>query len=361
MKSLSQIDELKSLYDVAVIGAGPAGLCAAVTAATHGLDVLVVDENVEIGGQIYRGLRAASANRRRILGSTYTQGDRLLQEFCEAPCDYLPGGVAWMATRGLDLGISKSQRSRVIQSRRLILATGAYERPFPISGWSLPGVLTVGAAQSLLKASGMVPAGRFVIAGTGPLLWLFASQVLAAGRSPVAILDTTPGGLRWELSAALPAFLTSRYFPAGMGLIRRVRSRVPVFRGVTRLSADGVERVSGVTFQCSEGPPKSIDVDTLLLHQGIVPNAQLLMAAGCATKWNEAQACWEPAVDSWGESSIESIAIAGDGAGIAGAEAAGLRGRLCGLDAACKLGRLSAGRRDDEAKPLRRQLEVLAR
>ena len=232
MKQLSDLDELKPVYDVAVVGAGPGGMAAAAAAAANDLDIIVLDENPDVGGQIYRGLRTSPSNRRQILGSTYTRGDELIREFTEATAEYLSEAAVWMATRSLELGVSKAGRSRVIKARRIILATGAFERAFPIPGWTLPGVLTVGGAQGLLKSSGLAPLGRFVLAGTGPLLWLFASQILSGGHAPVAILDTTRRSRQLWMSTALPGFLTSEYFPAAIKLIRQVSANVRVIRGV---------------------------------------------------------------------------------------------------------------------------------
>jgi NADPH-dependent 2,4-dienoyl-CoA reductase/sulfur reductase-like enzyme len=337
-------------------------MAAAATAAAYGLDVVVLDENPDIGGQIYRGLRTSPADRRRMLGPTYTMGDELMREFARAPCDYLPRAVVWMASRSLEIGVSTSGRSRVIRSRRIILATGAFERPFPIAGWTLPGVLTVGAAQCLLKSSGVAPLGRFVLAGTGPLLWLFASQILSSGHAPVAILDTTRNSRHLWASTAWAGFVASGYFPAALKLIRHVTAKVPVIRGVTLLAAEGRAAVSRVTYRRGGArPPRSIDVDHLLVHQGVAPNAHLPAAAGCATRWNERQACWDPVTDPWGETSIESIAIAGDGAGILGAESASRSGRLCGLNAACQLGRIDRIARDRAAAAIRRELRRFAR
>jgi len=160
---------------------------------------------------------------------------------------------------------------------------------------------------------------------------------------------------------ALPGFVTSKYFPAAVKLIRHVSAKIPVIRGVTMLAAEGRAAVSRVTYRRGERPSQSIDVDHLLLHQGVAPNAQLSIAAGCAIRWSESQACWHPGIDPWGETSIESISIAGDGAGILGAESASRSGRLCGLNAACKLGRIDPLARDRAAAPLRRELARFAR
>jgi thioredoxin reductase len=361
MRQLASLDVLKPVYDVAVVGAGPGGMAAAAAAAAYDLEVVVLDESPDIGGQIYRGLRTSPAERRRLLGASYTSGDELLREFARAHTDYLPGAMVWMASRSLDLGVSTSGRSRIIRARRIILATGALERPFPIPGWTMPGVMTVGAAQVLLKSAGAAPLGRFVLAGTGPLLWLYASQILSSGRAPVAILDTTPRSRYVAASTALPGFVASPYFAAAIKLMRHVRAHVPVMRGVTMLAAGGRASVSHVTYRRAADAPRSIDVDHLLLHQGVVPNAQLPIAAGCKTRWNERLACWDTLIDPWGDTSIEAIALAGDGGGILGAESASRSGRLCGLNAACQLGRIDPAVRDRAAAPLRRELKRLAR
>ena len=104
----------------------------------------------------------------------------------------MPGATVWSVTRDREIGISIGGEARILRAERIILATGALERPFPIPGWTLPGVMTAGAAQILLKSSGLLPEGRVVLAGGGPLLWLLAWQYLNAGKVPDLILDTTP-------------------------------------------------------------------------------------------------------------------------------------------------------------------------
>src|ERR1700681_3835365 len=111
----------------------------------------------------------------------------------------------------------------MIEARRVIIATGSQERPFPIPGWTLPGVMTAGGAQTALKAQGLVPSGRTVMAGNGPLLWLLAAQILRAGGKIDAILDTSSklNGLRAAMH--LPDFLLSPYFRKGLALLREVK------------------------------------------------------------------------------------------------------------------------------------------
>ncbi|MCC7276358.1 MAG: (2Fe-2S)-binding protein, partial [Alphaproteobacteria bacterium] len=216
-------------------------------------------------------------------------------------------------------------------------------------------VMGAGAGQVLLKSAGLVPSGRVVLAGLGPLLYLVAAQYLRAGVAIAALLETTPRGNRWPAAAHLPAFLASDYYAKGRRLLAEVRRRVRWVGLVETLRAEGSDRLEAVAFGRA-GERETIPADLLLLHQGVVPNVNLAMAAGCAHEWDEAQLCFVPVVDAWGESSLPGIAIAGDGAGIGGAGSAEHRGRLAALAAAHALGRLSSARRDWEAPRHRRAL-----
>jgi bacterioferritin-associated ferredoxin len=208
--------------------------------------------------------------------------------------------------------------------------------------------MSCGAAQILLTSSGLAARGPVVLAGTGPLFWLIAAQYLRAGAPIAALLDTTP---RENWTAALPhlpAFLASPYLAKGWRLLREVRRRVKVIRAAS-LAALGDDRVSEVAWRDSGGAEHRLPVDTLLLHQGVAPNVNLALSIGCEHRWDATQICFRPVLDEWGASTVGGIAIAGDGAGIAGALAAEHRGRLAGLAAAHRLGRIDAVRLEREA------------
>jgi thioredoxin reductase/bacterioferritin-associated ferredoxin len=314
-------------YDVVVIGAGPAGLAAAATSAKAGLSTLLLDENAGPGGQVWRAIASTPVIERDCLGADYWAGGDLVEEMRASGAEIVQRATVWSLDRNLEIGVSVGGASAFIKARRVIVATGALERPFPIPGWTLPGVMTAGAAQTMLKSSALVPDGRTVIAGQGPLLWLLAAQILRLGGRIDRILDATE---RRNYLSALPhafAFLTSPYFAKGLALMREVRAKVPVVSAVSELAAAGDGQLATVSYVAG-GRRETMPADLLLLHQGVVPNVNLAMAAGVEHRWDERQLCWSPVLDLNGGSSIDGIAIAGDGAGIGGAEAAVFRGRI---------------------------------
>ena len=159
---------IRSPVDLAIVGAGPAGLAAAVTAATHGLRVAVIDEQPEPGGQIYRGIESVSAQRPAhlaLLGADYAAGLELVKAFRASGAEYLPQTSVWQIDASRNVFTRSNGRAERIAAKQVLIATGAMERPVPIPGWTLPGVMTCGAAQTLLKSTGAVPDGRFVLAG----------------------------------------------------------------------------------------------------------------------------------------------------------------------------------------------------
>jgi NADPH-dependent 2,4-dienoyl-CoA reductase/sulfur reductase-like enzyme len=323
-------------YDVVVIGAGPAGLAATATAAGAGLSTLLLDENAGPGGQVWRAIDSTPVKTRALLGADYWSGAETVQAAQTSGAEIIHRATVWSLDRNLEIGVSIGGGSAFIGADRVIIATGAQERPFPIPGWTLPGVMTAGAAQTMLKSSGLVPDGRTVIAGQGPLLWLLAAQILRLGGRIDRVLDTTA---RSNYLAALPhafAFMTSPYFPKGLALMREVRAKVPVISGVTELAAAGNGKLASVSYVAG-GQRETVPADLLLLHQGVVPNVNLAMAAGIDHRWDELQLCWSPVLDADGNTSVAGIAIAGDGAGIGGAQAAVYRGHIAARAAIAKL------------------------
>jgi len=314
-------------YDALVVGAGPAGLAAATTLARAGRSVAVFDEQPTPGGQVHRAVAAVPESRRALLAPDYARGREAVEAFLASGAHHIGQASVWSAAPGR-VGVTVGGVAHLVEGDAVVLATGAYERPFPIPGWTLPGVLSGGGAQTLLKASGLVPEGRTVIAGSGPLVWLLAWQYLRCGLTVDAILDSTPAGNRWRAAPHLAGFLASPYPVKGLELLRAVRRSVRVVRGVSALEAVGEDRVSALRYRVGAGAWVEMGVDTLLLHQGVVPAIELAASAGIRQRWDRDQLCWHPEVDAMGRTPLAGLYLAGDGTGIAGAEAAALSGEL---------------------------------
>ncbi|BDG72158.1 NAD(P)/FAD-dependent oxidoreductase [Roseomonas fluvialis] len=321
------------IHDLAIIGAGPAGMAAAVEARACGLSVVVVDEGANPGGQVFRAAEAAAADP--AVGPEIAPGLPLIGAFRASGADHRAGTTLWHLDpdEGL-LSLADAQSVYEAQARRILLATGAQERPVPIPGWTLPGVMTAGAAQIMLKTTGAVPAGSAVLAGQGPLVWLLAVQLARAGAPPLVLeTRTTP------VVAALAQgglWAGRRVLLKGALLVAEARRRgVRVLRGVRALRAEGTGRVERIAWEGGSAP-----CDLLLLHEGVIPQTHVSRAIGLDHAWDAAQQCWRPVADGFGASSHGRIAVAGDGAGIGGWEAAVAAGRLAALDAARRLGRL---------------------
>jgi NADPH-dependent 2,4-dienoyl-CoA reductase/sulfur reductase-like enzyme len=337
--------------ELAIVGAGPAGMAAAALAAEVGLDTILVDEQHSPGGQIYRGVERARPDS--LFGPDYLAGGRLVAAMRASGVEYRPATTVWHLDPDGTLYLIAGDCSDMVRARRILLATGAIERPVPIPGWILPGVMTVGAAQILLKTADLVPMGRAVLAGQGPLLSLFAMQLARAGAPPVAILETTP-------SANYPQALVAlrRRWPGLRPLLKGVslalaarRAGIPLRRDVRGLRAIGRDSLERVVWEGGETA-----ADHLLLHEGVIPNIQVSLALQLRHEWDDDQLCWRPALDPWGQTSLPCIAVAGDAGGIAGAEAARLAGQLAALDAAMLLGRIGEPERDRRAGTIRAAL-----
>ena len=329
--------------DLAIVGAGAAGMAAAATASELGLNTVVLDEQPEPGGQIYRGIERLAATRPQHLGwlgPDYAAGLELTRAFRKARIDYLDSAQVWQVEPEGRLFFRRNGASGILTAKKVLIAPGAMERPMPVPGWTLPGVLTCGAAQTLLKANGLAPNGRFVLAGCGPLLLLLAVQLTRAGVKPAAILETTFN--RWSALPHLPGFLALRgYFGKGLAMLRELKAAgVVIHKGVTHLAMRGDTQVREIEFACG-GEAHCERVDLVFLHQGVVPNGNLAWSINLAHDWNEAQRCFHPRLDTWGRSSVPAISVAGDAGGIVGAKGAQAMGRVAALAAAMDLGKLT--------------------
>ncbi len=258
--------------DLIVIGAGPAGMSAAVEATVRGLSVVVLDEQGSAGGQIYRNVQQADAHQRRVLGSDYEAGAQLVAEFLQCGARFLSGAAIWQVTPERQVHFLIEGRAQILQGRHVLIATGAFERPMPIPGWTLPGVMTAGAGQILLKNAALVPQGPVVLAGCGPLLYLLAVQYLRAGVAIEALVDTSGTGdlvRAWrEVPSALPGW---RDLLKGLQLLATLkRAGVRHFRNARNFRVEGQEHAQALSFECGSRS-WTLPASLVLLHQGWSP------------------------------------------------------------------------------------------
>jgi len=340
-----------------VIGAGPAGMAAAATASELGLRVALVDEQPRPGGQIYRNVGFVDPSVKTLLGPDYAAGHALVERLGRANVDVHVGALVWDIDEDRIVTLHKSGQSERLRAPHLLVATGALERPSPIRGWTLPGVMNAGAAQIALKSGPSVPDGRIVLAGTGPLLLLVACQLLSAGAKVTALVETAPRTNFVPALRALPGALrTPGLLLKGLRMLAKLRlSGVAWYRQATELAIDGDWRAREFRFR-HDGREVILPADVVLLHHGVVPNSQLTRLLCLEHKWDAAQLAWRPSRDAWGLTALDGVWIAGDGGGIEGARAAEASGTLAALGIAYTFGRINDVERESRARGWRKML-----
>lgn len=344
-------------YDLIVIGAGPAGMAAAAVAAEQGLKVAILDEQSRPGGQIYRNVGIAANEVKTLLGADYASGGELVDRLKRSEVEIFDRTLVWGLSEDRTVSLLRAGRAMQIRASHVVIATGAMERPSPLPGWTLPGVMNAGAAQIALKSGPSVPEGKIVLAGTGPLLLLVARQLLAAGADLEALVETAPRS-NWAVAMRLlpQALRAPKPLLKGMKMLAALRSSgVAWYRHATELVAEGDTKVRALRF-IHHGKAVRVPADVLLLHHGVVPNNQLTRLLRLEHRWSDAQLCWHPVVDEWGATSIDGVWIAGDGKGIDGARAAEASGTLTALRIAHAVDRLSDADFNDRTRHWRRSL-----
>ncbi len=351
--------ESKSIkeIDVCILGAGPAGMKAAMVCSDNGAKVILLDEQPSPGGQIYRAVSNQGQRFTKILGTDYQQGFELTKKLYASKVEYVSEATVWRIDSDRSIYWSKSGKAYQIKAKRIIIATGAIERPFPFEGWTLPGVMTAGAGQIMLKTSGLV-AKNAILVGTGPLLYLLAVQMLKAGQPPIALVDTID--IKAYLKSARylrNALGGANYIIKGLGLMNTLRKAgIKHYTGATEIAAFGTDEVESLKFR-SRRTSYQINCNVVLSHIGVVPNVQLSRAMGIEHTWDERQYCWRPKLDEFNNTSIKGISIAGDGSGIGGAKTSEFQGELSGIEALYQLQLIDENTHKTEASKLKRLIE----
>jgi NADPH-dependent 2,4-dienoyl-CoA reductase/sulfur reductase-like enzyme len=319
---------------VIIVGAGPAGVRCAETLVAAGLRPTVVDENRRDGGQIYRRQPDNFTRPYAKLYGTEAGRAQSLHESFDAlrdRIDYLPETLAWNIF-GRQLHVTDQRRSRALPYDALVICSGATDRLMPVKGWHYAGTYSLGASQIALKAQACAIGRRVVFMGTGPLLYLVASQYVKAGADVAAVLDTSPFMRR---VAALPKLMARpSVLRNGLALVGELkRAGVQVLTGITPVEIRGTPDagVQGLVIRDKHGSERSFECDAVAMGYHLRPETQLADLARCAFRFDAETRQWLPELGEDGRTSVPGVYLAGDGVRVLGADGAELGGRLAAL------------------------------
>ncbi len=345
--------------DIAVVGAGPAGLSAAQAAAEKGLDVVVVDANSHPGGQYFmQPLEAGSVFAR---SAQVLRGKARVRSATTAGARMLLATEVWGAFPGFALHARDPDGAVCIESKSVIVATGAHDRLQAFPGWTLPGVMTPGAAQRLAKTSGVPPGQRTLLAGSGPFLLPVAGTVLKAGGTLVEVVEAQSSYLR---TLPLLAVHPDKWLETARVLFPVLAARSRLRLGEIVVAASGEERVREVELAPldADGLPDLArrrvvsDIDSLLVGFGFQPQIELTAVLGCRHHFDEEAGGWCCTVErDCGATDMPGVFAAGEVCGVGGAVPAAISGRMAGLAAAGQiLGEETASERRALSRRLKR-------
>ncbi|MDM8553961.1 FAD-dependent oxidoreductase [Desulfococcaceae bacterium HSG7] len=332
-------------YDVVIIGAGPSGIGAATVLAEYSLKILLIDENNQIGGQIWRKPAYQPVSRFRDSQLPWPQMELSVGNNLHITTPSCVLGV--FPDKHLLLSTS-DQGVREIKTRRIIFATGAREKVLPFKGWTLPGVMTLGAAQILLKQYGVLASSEILIAGAGPLAYLLSSQIIGAGGKVTTVLDrsspVTMLNAVWVMAGQLPKI--------GEGLLalgRLIKKKVSVKHRMQVVEVKGKDRLQEVIAvriapdgTTVDGSQQRYETQMLACGNGFVPNIELPQLAGCDLTYAVDKGGWIVKVDRSMETSVSGVFAAGEITGIAGGDKSLIEGRLAALSILNQFGKLNS-------------------
>ncbi len=337
-------------YEVIIVGAGPSGLSAAIEAAKKGLKVVVFDENEKPGGQLFKQIHkffGSKEHHAKIRG--YRIGQQLLKEADELGVEVVLNATVVGLYSDKEVNVRIDDQIHHFKGDTVIISTGASENMVTFPGWTLPGVIGAGAAQTMMNIHGIQPGKKILMLGSGNVGLVVSFQLLQAGCEVVAIVDAAP-----------------RVGGYGVHASKVSRTGVPFYLSHTIKQVHGDEYVTGVTinevddhFAPIEGTEKYFEVDTVCMAVGLSPMSQLLKMAGCKMEDNPKKGGQVPIVDEYGETSVPGIYAAGDVSGIEEASSAMIEGKISGVCAAEFLGYITKEEKEADIKAFEADLDSL--
>lgn len=337
-------------FQAVIIGAGPAGLSSAVALAQLGAEVAVVDDNPDIGGQVYRqpptDFKITDDKHHH---ERHQVGRRLIKSFNSlcGKITVIREAYVWGIFNDEFLAIFHKGEIEQVKFDKLLLCEGALERSIPFQGWTLPGIMTAGGLQKLVVNQRLLPGKRFLLVGCSPLLLSVAASLVSAGAEFVAVCEATSF---WENLRLVPEiFMRKDMWRETVSLQSQLlRRAVKIYRPYTIVSAGGESRVRKATIAKLNknwipipGSEVQVEVDVVGLGFGFLPQARLARLCGCDHVYDEVHLCWKPKTDQYLRTSKPDIYVAGDSSDIGGADVAEVEGRIAGIHAASDLGCIS--------------------
>ena len=348
---VGQGGHIRSLVDVVVVGAGPAGVEAALAAAEGGARVLLVDSGRRVGGQFRRQLPVEfNAGKPERLQHGWGSFRKVLDRLERHPrIEVLTESSVWAIEPGYRLWVQSGAADAVgrdmqaVDAKAVVLATGAYDRVLPFPGWELPGVYSAGAAQALAKGQRIAVGRKVLLAGTGPFLFPVAESLLGVDVEVVAVLEANRLARSARGWLSDPLVLPGKTREAAQYAAMFVRHRIPFLQGRTVIAAHGRDRVEGVTtaeldrdWHPIPGSERDLEVDAVCLGFGFTAQLELAVSAGCKLgRGPDGGPAVE--VDEYQQTSQSGVFAAGELTGIGGADLAAAEGRAAGEAAAAYL------------------------
>ncbi len=349
-------------FDVIVIGGGPAGMGAAIRASSLGLRTALIEQGPGPGGQVYRPLPSPFS----AAGKEHP-GDALRRQLGASEATVFLHHAVWNLSDGYHVDVIAARGTERVDAPALILATGTHERFVPVKGWTLPGVIGLGAATVLMKSQQILPGRNVVVAGAGPLLLLVAAMILEAGGRVAALVDLN-GVIDW--TARLPAMLSrpDLIWQGSQWWSRLVRAGTPVFRRHTVTEIEGDDSACAVrlapvdeSWSVSATATRTISADAVCIGYGLCPSTEMTRVMNVPHRFAPELGGWVPEVDDDYRSENEGLYVVGDAAGVQGAAAAPLSGEVAALSAAHALGRIDRDQLVRARTPLLRELRRASR
>lgn len=343
--------------DVLVIGAGPAGLAASIEAGKYGASVLLVDLNMQPGGQLFKQIHkffGSSAHRSGTRG--YDIGKQLLKEAEESDVEI------WMQSTvigifpgnkiAIEKGLDSGEKEMVtMQAKKIIIATGASENAIRFKGWTTPGVMGAGAAQTMINVNHVKPGQKIVMLGTGNVGLIVSYQLMQAGCDVVSLIEAAPKIGGYAVHAA-------KIRRAGVP-IRLQHTIIEAKKGADGCVCGCVIAQVDEHFQPIPGTEETIACDTIALAAGLKPTMDLVKLAGCKLTFNGPFGGYIPLHNERMETSCEGVFVAGDTTGVEEANTALEEGKIAGISAAEDLGLLTADAASDKRAEIWNRLHSL--